>query len=62
MRAENIKRTTKGSTFDVYLHDEYLGNFTRSQMFGKHNILNSLAVIAVSHMEKVDQEEIKKSY
>ena len=48
-----------GSTFDVYLHDEYLGNY-EIPMFGKHNILNSLAVIAVSHMEKVDQEEIKK--
>lgn len=59
VRAENIKRTTKGSTFDVYLHDEYLGNY-EIPMFGKHNILNSLAVIAVSHMEKVDQEEIKK--
>ena len=59
MRAENIKRTTKGSTFDVSLHDEYLGNY-EIPMFGKHNILNSLAVIAVSHMEKVDQEEIKK--
>ena len=59
VRAENIKRTTKGSNFDVYLGDEFLGNYD-IPMFGKHNILNSLAVIAVSHMEKVDQEEIKK--
>ena len=29
-------------------------------MFGKHNVLNSLAVIAVSHLEKIDAEEVKR--
>lgn len=58
-RAENIKRTTKGSNFDVYFHDEFIGNYD-IPMFGEHNVLNSLAVIAVSYMEKVDQQEIAK--
>ncbi|KRL04758.1 UDP-N-acetylmuramate--L-alanine ligase [Liquorilactobacillus oeni] len=57
-RAVNIKRTTKGSSFDVYLHDEFLGNY-KIPLFGEHNVLNSLAVIAVSYFEKVDQQEIK---
>ncbi|MCP0886742.1 UDP-N-acetylmuramate--L-alanine ligase [Ligilactobacillus sp. WILCCON 0076] len=58
-RAQNIKRTTKGSTFDVYHFDEFLGNY-QIPMFGEHNVLNSLAVIAVAFFEKVDQEEIKR--
>ena len=29
-------------------------------MFGEHNVLNSLAVIAVAYFEKVDQDEIKR--
>ncbi|MFT8493592.1 MAG: Mur ligase family protein, partial [Liquorilactobacillus satsumensis] len=58
-RAVNIKRTTKGSSFDVYLHDEFLGNY-EIPLYGEHNVLNSLAVIAVSYFEKVDQEEIKE--
>ena len=57
LKISNVR--LRAQTFDVYLHDEYLGNY-EIPMFGKHNILNSLAVIAVSHMEKVDQEEIKK--
>ncbi|KRN05163.1 UDP-N-acetylmuramate--L-alanine ligase [Liquorilactobacillus sucicola DSM 21376 = JCM 15457] len=57
-RAVNIKRTTKGSSFDVYRHDDFLGNY-QIPLFGEHNVLNSLAVIAVSYFEKVDQEEIK---
>lgn len=58
-RAVNIKRTTKGSSFDVYRHDEFLGNY-EIPLFGEHNVLNSLAVIAVSYMEKVDQDEIRR--
>lgn len=58
-RAENIKRTTKGSTFDVYHFDEFVGSY-QIPMFGEHNVLNSLAVIAVAYFEKVDQDEIKR--
>ncbi|KRL03193.1 UDP-N-acetylmuramate--L-alanine ligase [Liquorilactobacillus capillatus] len=58
-RAINIRRTTKGSSFDVYRHDEFLGNY-QIPLFGEHNVLNSLAVIAVSYFEKVDQEEIRR--
>ena len=58
-RATNIKRTTSGSKFDVYHHDEFLGTYS-VPLFGKHNVLNSLAVIAVSYFEDVDLGEIKK--
>ncbi len=58
-QARDIKRSTKGSSFDVYYNDEFLGNFS-TPLFGEHNVLNSLAVIAVSYFEKVDLNEIKK--
>ncbi len=57
-QARNIKRTTKGSQFDVYYHDEFLGNY-HVPLFGKHNVLNSLAVIAVAYFEDVDLDAIK---
>lgn len=58
-QAKNIKRTTKGSQFDVYYREEYLGNY-HVPLFGEHNVLNSLAVIAVAYFEDVDLDEIKK--
>lgn len=58
-RAVNIKRTTKGSTFDVYREDKFLGTY-EIPLFGEHNVLNSLAVVAVSYCEDVPQEEIKR--
>ncbi|MGO1969983.1 MAG: UDP-N-acetylmuramate--L-alanine ligase [Levilactobacillus brevis] len=57
-QARNIKRSTTGSTFDVYHDDEFLGNF-EIHLFGEHNVLNSLAVIAVAYFEKVNMDEIK---
>ncbi|MYV05217.1 UDP-N-acetylmuramate--L-alanine ligase [Furfurilactobacillus milii] len=59
IQARNVKRTTKGSNFDVYIHDEFIGNF-EIQLFGEHNVLNSLAVIAVAHFEKVDMDDLRK--
>ncbi|GAB6091999.1 UDP-N-acetylmuramate--L-alanine ligase [Furfurilactobacillus curtus] len=59
IQARNVKRTTKGSNFDVYLHDELIGNF-EIPLYGEHNVLNSLAVIAVAHFEKVDMTDLRK--
>ncbi|MDO4903596.1 MAG: UDP-N-acetylmuramate--L-alanine ligase [Limosilactobacillus sp.] len=58
-RAENIQRTPEGSTYDAYFRDEKLGTFT-IHLYGEHSVLNSLAVLAVAYMEKVDMDEIKK--
>ncbi|MEJ6400496.1 UDP-N-acetylmuramate--L-alanine ligase [Nicoliella lavandulae] len=58
-RAVNIKRTTEGSQFDVVYHDKNLGTF-KIPLFGEHNILNSLAVIAVSYFEEVNLDEIRR--
>lgn len=57
--ATNVKRTTTGSSFDVYFHDQFLGNF-ETHLFGEHNVLNTLAVIAVSYFEKIDLGKVKQ--
>jgi UDP-N-acetylmuramate--alanine ligase len=58
-QARNILRTVNGSEFDVYYHDENLGHYV-IHLFGEHNVLNSLAVIAVSHMEKIPHAEVAR--
>ena len=58
-RAENICRTPAGSTYDAYFRDQKLGTFT-IHLYGEHSILNSLAVLAVAYMEKVDMDKIKQ--
>lgn len=57
--AKNVERTTDGSTFDAYYHDEKLGTF-KVPTFGKHNVLNALAVVGVAHQIGFDLEDIKE--
>ncbi|KRN33602.1 UDP-N-acetylmuramate--L-alanine ligase [Weissella halotolerans] len=56
--ATNIRRSTRGSSFDAYFHDTYLGNYA-VPLYGQHGVLNSLAVVAVAHFEKVDKALVK---
>ena len=58
-RAVNIQRTPQGSTFEAWFKDEKLGEF-EIHLYGEHSVLNSLAVIAVAYMEKVDLTDIAK--
>lgn len=55
-QARDIVRTTSGSTFTVYFHDEKLGEF-KVPAFGNHNVMNALAVIAVLHQLGQDMEK-----
>jgi UDP-N-acetylmuramate--alanine ligase len=55
-QARNITRTTAGSTFDAYYHEDFLGQF-KVPTFGKHNVLNALAVVAVLHQLGMDLEK-----
>ncbi|QDW93717.1 UDP-N-acetylmuramate--L-alanine ligase [Staphylococcus caprae] len=58
--AKNIQITEKGTQFDVYINGEYYDQFLSPQ-FGDHNILNTLSVIAISYLEKMDIENIKEA-
>lgn len=58
--ADNIQITDKGTQFDVYVNGEYYDQFLSPQ-YGDHNIQNSLAVIAISYLEKMDVNNIKEA-
>lgn len=58
-QAKNITRDETGATFEVYYHGEFLGQFKTNQ-FGQHGILNTLAVIAVAYFEKLDLNLLKE--
>lgn len=57
IQAKNIKRTTQGSSFNVYHKDDFVGHFVLPA-FGQHNIMNALGVIAVAYFEKLDMEKV----
>ncbi|GCF94516.1 UDP-N-acetylmuramate--L-alanine ligase [Enterococcus florum] len=59
IQARNIVRTTNGSAFDVYHKECFIGRFAVPS-FGKHNIYNALAVIAVAYFEELDMEKVKE--
>ncbi|MDY0405308.1 UDP-N-acetylmuramate--L-alanine ligase [Virgibacillus sp. 179-BFC.A HS] len=58
-QAQNIKEDETGTTFDVFVRNTFYDTFHIS-MFGNHNILNALAVIAMCHYEGLQAEDIKK--
>lgn len=59
--AKNIKVTENGTSFDVDIKGEHFDTF-KIPMFGDHLVLNSLAVIGVCYLEKLDIELIKESF
>ena len=57
--ASNIKEYEKGRySFDVKFHNETIGDI-KLPCFGKHNIYNALASIAVGIASKIDFKDIK---
>ncbi|AYU55500.1 UDP-N-acetylmuramate--L-alanine ligase [Staphylococcus debuckii] len=58
--ADNIQITENGTQFDVYIDGKYFDQFLSPQ-YGDHNILNTLAVIMVCHLEGLNIENIKEA-
>ncbi|HCZ5845035.1 TPA: UDP-N-acetylmuramate--L-alanine ligase [Staphylococcus aureus] len=58
--AQNIQITDKGTAFDVYVDGEFYDHFLSPQ-YGDHTVLNALAVIAISYLEKLDVPNIKEA-
>jgi len=58
-QAKNIVTSELGTTFDVHVRNNYYETFT-IPMFGRHTVLNALAVIALCHYEGIDVEVIKE--
>lgn len=60
-QAQNIVKTTTGTTFDVVIRNEFFHTFT-IPMFGDHTILNALAVISLCHYENIPAEIIQEQF
>lgn len=59
-QARNITRSTKGSSFDVYISNEFYNHF-EIPTYGAHNVLNALAVIALCQLEGISKEKIAEN-
>ena len=57
-QARNIVKSTEGTTFDVFVRNTFYDTFS-IPAYGDHNILNSLAVIALCHYESIDSKVIQ---
>jgi len=57
-QAKNIHETEQGTQFDVYIRQDFYDTFTIPQ-YGKHSVLNALAVISLCHYEGIKTEDIK---
>lgn len=60
-QAQNVKVTESGTEFDVFVRNTFYHSFF-IPMFGNHNILNALSVIALCHYEGMQAEEIEKMH
>lgn len=58
--ARNIQCDAKGSSYDAYYRGEKVGQFVLS-IPGKHNVLNSLAVVALGYELKIDQDIVRQT-
>ncbi|PFG14271.1 UDP-N-acetylmuramate--L-alanine ligase [Bacillus sp. es.036] len=56
-QATNIKIDENGTTFDVHVRDDYYRTF-QIPMFGKHNVLNALSVVALCHYENLSGDTV----
>ena len=56
--AKNIVKSEQGSTFDVYVRNEFFHNF-KIQLTGDHAILNALGVIAICQYEGISISDME---
>ena len=57
--AKNVEYSEDGTSFDVFVEDNYYGHFDLP-FYGKHMVLNALAVISVCYYERYDAKEVAR--
>ncbi|MBM7542993.1 UDP-N-acetylmuramate--L-alanine ligase [Amphibacillus cookii] len=57
-QAKHISEVASGTKFDVFVRNNYYETFT-IPTYGKHSVLNALAVITLCHYEGMQAEDIK---
>ncbi len=60
IQARDVEYRNDGTSFDVFVEDEYYGHFDLP-LFGKHMLLNALAAIAICYYERMEAKEVSKS-
>lgn len=58
--AKDVEYRNDGTEFDVFVEGNYYGHFDLP-LFGKHMLLNALAVIGVCYYERMDAKEVAKN-
>ncbi len=58
--ARDVEYRNDGTSFDVFIEDNYYGHFDLP-LYGKHMLLNSLAVIAICYYERLEAKDVAKS-
>jgi len=56
---KNLVQTKEGSSFDIYIKDEYYDNFFIPHP-GKHLVLNTASAIALCHLLDIDVAKVKE--
>ena len=57
--AKDVNYSSSGTSFDVFVEDNYYGHFDLP-LYGKHQLLNALAVISVCYYERLEAKEVAK--
>lgn len=57
--AKEVEFTNDGTSFDVFIEGNYYGHFDLP-LYGKHMLLNALAVIGVCYYERLEAKEVAK--
>ena len=57
--AKDVDYSENGVTFDVFVEDNYYGHFDLP-IYGKHMLLDALAVISLCYYERFDAKEVSK--
>ena len=57
--AKDVEYRDDGTSFDVFVEDNYYGHFDLP-LFGKHMLLNALAVIGVCYYERMEAKDVAK--
>lgn len=58
-QAKNIEYNKEGITFDLYVNKQYKYNF-KLPFYGKHMLLNSLAVISTCYLKNIKLDQIEQ--
>ena len=57
--AKDVEYTSEGTSFDVFVEGNYYGHFDLP-LYGKHMLLNALAVISVCYYERLEAKDVAK--